>query len=105
MAIFENLADSIFRNAEKQNKKPQEIPWEGLPGTAVEDYITRSLITGGEYDGQHEVLHLFKGDHTIEKPSTIDISVSVQTPTHVYGIIGYGVRLDGVVHSGENLLM
>jgi hypothetical protein len=105
MAIFENLADSIFRNAEKQNKKPQEIPWEGLPGTAVEDYITRSLITGGEYDGQHEVLHLFKGDHTIEKPSTIDISVSVQTPTYVYGIIGYGVRLDGVVHSGENLLM
>ena len=105
MAFFKDLADSIFTKAQEENKSPQEIGWEGLSGKAVEDYVTRSLITGGEYDSQSEILHLYKGDHTNENSSVIDIPISVQTPTYVYGIIGYGVRLDGVVHTGENLLM
>jgi hypothetical protein len=67
---------------------------------AVEDFITRNLIKDGTYDASTEKLSLIKGDD-----STIDITVSVQTPTYIYGIINYGIRIDGKVYKDPNLLM
>lgn len=76
------------------------VPWEGKTGIEVEDFISRNLITGGTYDATSEKLSLIKGDE-----STIDITVSVQTPTYIYGIINYGVRVDGTVYKDQELLM
>ncbi len=87
----ENLADSF---------SDFNTPWEGKTGMAVEDFITRNLIKSGSYDTEKETLSLVKGDD-----STIDITVSVQTPTYLYGIINYGVRVDGTVYNGNELLM
>lgn len=95
MAIHENLADSIFNATD-----PFAEAWEGKTGMAVEDFITRSLIKGVEYDGTSEKLSLIKGDGSV-----IDTQVSVQTPTYIYGIILYGVRLDGTVYNGSEMLM
>ena len=88
---YENLADSF---------SSFDTPWEGKTGMAVEDFITRNLIKSGTYDTENETLSLVKGDD-----STIDITVSVQQPTYLYGIINYGVRVDGTVYNGNELLM
>lgn len=77
-----------------------DVPWEGKTGIEVEDFISRNLIKSGTYDATSEKLSLVKGDD-----STIDITVSVQTPTYIYGIINYGVRIDGVVYKDQELLM
>lgn len=95
MAIHENLANSIANK-----EKPFEELWENHSGMEVEDFITRNLITEGNYDSNSEVLSLMKADG-----KTIDIPVSVQTPTYIYGIINYGVRLDGTVYNGNEMLM
>lgn len=88
---YENLADSF---------SSFDTPWEGKTGMAVEDFITRNLIKSGTYNTENETLSLVKGDD-----STIDITVSVQQPTYLYGIINYGVRVDGTVYNGNELLM
>lgn len=95
MAIHEGFYNSIL-NAQD----PFKEPWESKSGMEVEDFITRNLIVDGNYDGTSEVLALTKADG-----STIDIPVSVQTPQYLYGIILYGVRLDGTVYNGSEMLM
>ena len=95
MAIHENLANSIANK-----EKPFEELWENHSGMEVEDFITRNLIVDGNYDGNSEVLSLMKADG-----KAIEIPVSVQTPTYIYGIICYGVRLDGTVYNGNEMLM
>ena len=95
MAIHENLANSIANK-----EKPYEELWNDHSGMEVEDFITRNMIVEGNYDGNSEVLSLVKADG-----AAIEIPVSVQTPTYIYGIICYGVRLDGTVYNGSEMLM
>jgi hypothetical protein len=95
MAIHEGFYNSIL-NA----KDPFKEPWEKKSGMEVEDFITRNLIKDGNYDTDTEDLTLVRGDN-----SELKIKVSAQVPQYLYGIILYGIRLDGKVHNGNELLM
>jgi hypothetical protein len=86
MAIHENLSNSI---ANKEN--PYAEPWQDHYGTEVEDFVTRNMIIGGEYDTNTEKLFLKRADGSTLEP----IDITVQTPQYSYGIILYGLRIDG----------
>lgn len=91
MAKFENLPNQITDLLTE---------WDGHSGMEVEDFITRSLIKGIEYDSTSEYLKLIKGDDSV-----LETQVSVQVPNYYYGIILYGIRLDGTVYTGSEMLM
>lgn len=91
MAIHESLKRKITSITED---------WQDHTGQEVEDFVCRNFITGGEYDSVEEKLHLFrKGNDDIE------IDVSVQQPYYDYGIILYGIKINGVVQPAtQNIL-
>lgn len=94
MAIHESLANKINDVTEG---------WNQHTGQEVEDFVCRNIITGGEYDEEHEKLLLKREGNT-----DIDITVSVQKPEYDYGIIVYGIRLDkdnNKIYSTSDLLM
>lgn len=85
--------------------------WNGHPGIAVEDFVTRQIekaqnqdITSLDYnsDGQNSlVLHKADG-------STVSTTITVEVPTNRYGIMIYGVMLDNdssKIYTSGNLLM
>lgn len=83
-----------------------DVFWDKKTGKQVEDFITRSIekatISGMEYDGTE--LHV-----TFQDGSTISSEISVIEPTYSFGIMLYGVRLDGdpkkLYTEGSSLLM
>lgn len=96
MAIYDEFENNQIKDTDG---------WENKTGKQVEDYICRNFITGGEYDKDEEVLILKKADGT----SLEGIPISVQTPSYIYGLILYGIRIDEKnIYSAqeyENLLM
>lgn len=92
MAIYENLANKI-NNIDTQ--------WEGHSGQEVEDFVCRHIITGGEYNSQEQKLYLHRKGNT-----SLSMDVTVETPVYIYGMILYGIRLDGKdIKTGSELLM
>ena len=83
-----------------------ETRWENYSGAQVEDFITRKLeqatIARMEYSGQ--ILTV-----TNEDGSKKTVEISVIEPTYSFGIMVYGLRLDGdtskVYTEGSSLLM
>jgi hypothetical protein len=108
MAIYDSVSTSIYEAESLNNNADKfKVSWEGKSGKNVEDYITRRLkeidghnIVQGSYDTDSETLTLTKADG-----STVEAEVTVQTPTYIYGIISYGIRIDGVVYKDPKVLM
>lgn len=98
MAIHENLAGSIFETAELENKSPYDIAWEGKSGMVVEDFITRKLKSGNissmSYENSKLILH--KDDGT-----TVDTTVTVETPTYDFGVYVYGLKVTDTANKAK----
>lgn len=97
MAIQEILARPITNIAEN---------WEGHTGQEVEDFVCRKLqaanIESASYDSGTSMLTL-----TRENGTNLEVEVSVITPEYNYGLMLYGVRIDGGVpytEANPNLL-
>ena len=89
---------AIYSNVDKRIEDSKEA-WQGRTGQEVEDFVCRNLITGGEYDSTNENLHLRR-----EGNDDLVIPISVQTPEYVYGIILYGIRINGVIQPAHEIL-
>lgn len=65
-------------------------PWEGKTGMAVEDFITRKLQSGNieSISYENSLLTLHKADG-----STVETTVTVETPTYDYGVYVYGLKI------------
>lgn len=78
------------------------VNWDQKSGQNVEDYITRRLnnsIIGGKYEGTNLILTKGNGE---DLPG---IPITVAEATYDYGIVFYGLRVNGVVHTESELLM
>ena len=91
MAIHESLANRITSLSEA---------WHNHTGQEVEDFVCRNIITDGEYDTDAQELHLKRNGNP-----DIVFPVTVQTPNYIYGILVYGIRLDGKIYNSSELLM
>ena len=72
------------------------VNWDQKSGQNVEDYITRRLnnsIIGGKYEGTNLILTKGNGE---DLPG---IPITVAEATYDYGIVFYGLRVNGVVHT------
>lgn len=97
MAIYENLANKINNT---------DTAWEGHTGQEVEDFVCRKLkeanIESASYDSGTSILTLTK-----ESGQNLEVEVSVITPEYNYGMMLYGVRVDGNIiytEANSNLL-
>ena len=97
MAIYENLANKINNT---------NTEWEGHTGQEVEDFVCRKLkeanIESASYDSGTSILTLTK-----ENGQNLEVEVSVITPEYNYGMMLYGVRVDGNIiytEANSNLL-
>lgn len=85
MAKFDTLGNRIEDIATE---------WDGHSGMEVEDFICRKLeqanIVSAVYDGGTSMLDLNKEDG-----SKLQVEISVIEPEYNYGIMLYGVRVDG----------
>lgn len=103
--------NSIFNEEFDENGLPKfqgdsslvgSVSWDQRTGQNVEDYITRRLnnsIIGGKYEGTNLILTKGNGE---EMPG---IPITVAEATYDYGIVFYGLRVNGTVHTETNLLM
>ena len=106
------LSDSIF-NAEfteeglpkfdgDGNSQVGTVSWDQKSGKNVEDYITRRLnkaIVGGKYEGTNLILTRGDGEELAGIP------ITVAETNYDYSIVFYGLRVNGVVRTGSDLLM
>lgn len=90
---------AVNDKVQKRIVDPSES-WQDRTGQEVEDFVCRHLIIDGEYDVDAQELHLKR-----EGNEDIIFPVTVQAPTYIYGIIVYGIRLDGKVYTTKDLLM
>lgn len=87
--------------------------WENQTGKLVEDFICRNIIVGGNYEG--DILTLYKGGMEDGTPiGSIEIPVSVVTPTYLYDIVFYGIKVvetlingdtESTIYNGESALL
>lgn len=98
MAVHNDLSENL--------KLGIDDAWEQKSGKQVEDFICRNILVGGTYDSTSEKLILVKGgyDEKGEPLDSIKIDVSVIEPSYIYGIVVYGLKIDGVIYTGESLL-
>ena len=121
MAIFEEQlnpgqsslgAESIYNIEFDETGKPRynengeclagTTSWEEKSGKNVEDYITRRLnqaIVGGRY--KDTKLILTKGDGE----DLDEITITLAPTTYDYGMVFFGIRVNGKVYNSESLLM
>lgn len=81
MSKFENIVGQF---------NSYDEPWDGKTGMAVEDFITRKLQSGNieSISYENSLLTLHKADG-----STVETTVTVETPTYDYGVYVYGLRI------------
>lgn len=90
-----------IKDIDEHKRLKIEDAWEGRSGEQVEDAITRNVISGINYDKASEILSLTRLDGSV-----LETKVSAVNPSYIYGIIIYGVRIDGgKAHNAEKLLM
>ena len=78
------------------------VSWEGKTGVEVEDFISRRLakpIGSMTYTDTTLTLLNPEGDVIASTP------ITVAEANYDYSIVFYGLKVNGVVHTGQNLLM
>ena len=78
------------------------VSWEGKTGAEVEDFISKRLAKPiGSMTYTNTTLTLFnpEGDVITSTP------ITVAEANYDYSIVFYGLKVNGVVHTGQNLLM
>jgi hypothetical protein len=78
------------------------VSWEGKTGAEVEDFISKRLakpIGSMTYTNTTLTLLNPEGDVITSTP------ITVAEANYDYSIIFYGLKVNGVVHTGQNLLM
>ena len=93
MAIKNDIVNSI---------KDLTTSWENKTGAEVEDFISRRLakpIESMTYEGTTLTLRNYEGEVIVSAP------ITVAEANYDYSIVFYGLRINGVVHTGQELLM
>ena len=91
----------MIHNLEEYERINISDSWQDRSGQQVEDAITRSVISRVNYDQATEKLSLTRLDGSV-----LETTVSAVSPSYIYGIIVYGIRIDGgKAHNAETLLM